>query len=379
MTVDLIEPAKLSDLIALIYDCAIDPAAWPVALEAMRLELGLFNSSLDLLALPEGQSLLNCTTNIPAPYRERMTELAPHIAAIWSPAMAPDRPMDEPIVFTQLGVPPETLDNNPYWREWIEPQGICDALALKLAHDERTIAGVAFGRHRDGPPIDRRTIALARLLLPHLQRAAAINRLLDVAALRESTFMALFDGLRAPIILVDGALRIVHANPSANRVMDADTGLRSHAGVLSLKDKSAHAALAAAVRAATEEVASMGAPGLGLPSRAAGSEAALLHVLPLRPDHPAQPRLAAVFVADPAATQTTAPPSIAALFGLTPGESAVFAQIAAGNDVPRTANALGVAPSTVRTHLQRVYDKTGVRRQAELVMLSLSLAMPMLG
>ena len=65
-----------------------------------------------------------------------------------------------------------------------------------------------------------------------------------------------------------------------------------------------------------------------------------------------------------------------ALFGLTAAEAAVFEQIAAGRDVPRAAAALGVAQSTVRTHLLRIYDKTGVRRQAELVRLSASFSLP---
>jgi len=36
---------------------------------------------------------------------------------------------------------------------------------------------------------------------------------------------------------------------------------------------------------------------------------------------------------------------------------------------PEVAEALGVAASTVRTHLGRVYAKTGVARQADLVKL----------
>jgi DNA-binding CsgD family transcriptional regulator len=37
--------------------------------------------------------------------------------------------------------------------------------------------------------------------------------------------------------------------------------------------------------------------------------------------------------------------------------------------VPEVASVLGVSESTVKTHLQRVFDKTGANRQADLVKL----------
>jgi DNA-binding CsgD family transcriptional regulator len=41
------------------------------------------------------------------------------------------------------------------------------------------------------------------------------------------------------------------------------------------------------------------------------------------------------------------------------------------------ARVLGVAPSTIRTHLGRVYEKTGVARQADLVKLVAGFASPL--
>jgi len=57
---------------------------------------------------------------------------------------------------------------------------------------------------------------------------------------------------------------------------------------------------------------------------------------------------------------------VAAAFGLTPAESRVAVQLAAGASVPETADTLGVARSTVRTHLLQVFQKVGVNRQQDL-------------
>ncbi|CAH1656247.1 Helix-turn-helix transcriptional regulator [Hyphomicrobiales bacterium] len=53
--------------------------------------------------------------------------------------------------------------------------------------------------------------------------------------------------------------------------------------------------------------------------------------------------------------------------GLTPMEERMLALIAEGLDTIIAAKRLGIAPSTARTHLQRLFAKTGTARQSELV------------
>lgn len=60
---------------------------------------------------------------------------------------------------------------------------------------------------------------------------------------------------------------------------------------------------------------------------------------------------------------------IQGLFDLTPGEAKVAALIGAGEQLREAAGRLGIAEETARSFLKRVFVKTGVRRQAELVAL----------
>lgn len=59
------------------------------------------------------------------------------------------------------------------------------------------------------------------------------------------------------------------------------------------------------------------------------------------------------------------------LFGFTASEAAIAAGIAAGLDLGQLADARGVAIGTVRWQLKRVFAKTGVSRQCDLVRLCL--------
>jgi DNA-binding CsgD family transcriptional regulator len=47
--------------------------------------------------------------------------------------------------------------------------------------------------------------------------------------------------------------------------------------------------------------------------------------------------------------------------------------------VPEVAAALGVAATTIETHLDRLFDKTGARRQADLVKLVAGFSTPLAG
>ena len=84
---------------------------------------------------------------------------------------------------------------------------------------------------------------------------------------------------------------------------------------------------------------------------------------------------AAIFVA-PATLPVAAPEqALAALYDLTPAEAKVFSLLASGMSLATIAARLGIRHSTAKTHLQRLFAKTGAGRQAELIRLAASLAM----
>jgi DNA-binding CsgD family transcriptional regulator len=56
-------------------------------------------------------------------------------------------------------------------------------------------------------------------------------------------------------------------------------------------------------------------------------------------------------------------------FGLTPSEARVACALSDGKSTAEIAAELGVKPDTVRTHLKKIYGKTGTARQAQLVCL----------
>jgi DNA-binding CsgD family transcriptional regulator len=64
------------------------------------------------------------------------------------------------------------------------------------------------------------------------------------------------------------------------------------------------------------------------------------------------------------------------LYELTPAEQRVFELVVAGEKTAAIAQTLSVAPSTVRTHLLKVFEKTGRHTRGDLVKLSREITLP---
>jgi DNA-binding CsgD family transcriptional regulator len=89
--------------------------------------------------------------------------------------------------------------------------------------------------------------------------------------------------------------------------------------------------------------------------------------------------VAALFVRKAALAMSSRSEVIGKVFKLTPAELRVLLAIVELGGVPEVAAALGVADSTIRTHVSHLFEKTGATRQADLVKLVAGYATPMAG
>ena len=371
----------VSYLIGLIYDAAINPGSWAIALEAIRTELNFGNAALAIQSLPSGEVLMNETANIPQYYLARIADYGHEVLDQWGGLTVLMRlPLDRPFVLSRVNPDAVRFDltKNRYSLEWARPQGLIDVLAIPLARDDKAVGSVAFGRHESAGPISARELEIAHLLVPHFQRAATINRLLDLTALARSTFAAAIDTLSAPVLLVTAELRLIHANPAATEMLRTADLIRVRGGVVSTAVSGVTRALAVAVAQAGADESAIGRRGLGIPIARHDGHKAALHVLPLRRGRMAvdSEAAAAVFVAQTDAPFVAPTEVVSALFGFTPAEGRIFNQIVAGHTVDEAAAALDIGIATVKSHLKRIFDKTGVRRQLDLLRIAVSLAAP---
>lgn len=79
-----------------------------------------------------------------------------------------------------------------------------------------------------------------------------------------------------------------------------------------------------------------------------------------------------IFITDPARRSELSPALIGQMFGLTPSEARLTAELCGGADLGDAAEACGIRKATARSYLKQIFLKVGVSRQAELVQMVLA-------
>src|SRR5262249_39520507 len=182
---------------------------------------------------------------------------------------------------------------------------------------------------------------------------------------------------------VDASGRIVHANRSGHVMVAEGTILRAPGGRLGAIDSGANQALLDGFSAAEAGDVAVGRRGVALPIKGHGGDLYVANVLPLtsgarRNAGISYCAVATVFVHKAALDLPSPPEAITNEFKLTPTELRVLFAIVEVGGVPEVAEVLGIATNTVKTHLSRLFEKTGTRRQADLVTLARGFSNPLL-
>ena len=200
-----------------------------------------------------------------------------------------------------------------------------------------------------------------------------VSRLLEALILERSATRALLDRLPVGVLLVDDGARIIHMNSEAHRVLELEDGFRTDRTVLCAHHPGATADLHRLVAQATGDGKGMTGGALCL-RRPSGAPALEVVVSPLRGklSRGKTGALAVVAVSDGKGRIEGRVETAKQLYGLTPTEAAIALQLAQGLSVEESARERGICLSTVRTHVKRILDKIGVRRQSELVRILLT-------
>jgi DNA-binding CsgD family transcriptional regulator len=275
----------------------------------------------------------------------------------------------------------EFLETRAY-QEWGRPQGLVDVLNVALDKTATSAAMYCVFRHARDGRVDEQMRQRMRLIVPHLRRAVLIGKVIDLKAAEADSLADSVDGINAGMFLVDASARIVHANASGHAMLAQGSVLRAVGGKLLTKDASAEQALNEVCAMAERGDAAVGAKGIAIPLTAIEGTRYVAHVLPLtsgarRRAGATYAAAAAVFV-HKAALDTPSPQEvIAKLYKLTPTELRVLVAIMQVGGVSEVAETLGIAESTVRTHLLRLFAKTGAKRQSDLIKLVASYTSPL--
>ena len=360
------EDHELSCVVGRIYDAALDPALWTDALAKITAFVGGRAGALGSKDLVNKFVNIDCHVGLDLMYMQMHSEMYKEFDPL---ATTPLFDAGQ-VVSLPERMPYDDHRNGLLNQDRTRPQDRGDIAGAVLERPRKSRDFLSVVRSEADDMVDDEMRRRMTLVAPHVRRAVRIGKAVDRKANEAATFADVLDSLRAGLFLIDAKGVLVHANAAGRGILGADDFLRSIGGRLVARDTKINRTLQDIF--ANSGDLEIGSKGIALLLTAQGRECYVAHVLPLaaaarrRAGAPGKVA-AAVFVRRATLEIPSSPDVIRRAYQLTPTELRVLLAIVNIGGVPEVATALGVADTTIKTHVGRLFEKTGAGRQADLV------------
>ena len=258
------------------------------------------------------------------------------------------------------------FQRSEFFNDWCRPQNHLRGIALNVASGPgRRVTIMISGKVE----FDADAVATATQFAPHLTRAFRFNQLLhESRSATLSTFSALNLSERG-VLFVQQDGGIVAANELAETLLREGDGLTLRHGRLACVDPIDTSRLARALLQCILHPRDIDSSPVEV-RRLHGRANLQVYCMPITNDGwmmSGGAMKALILIADPEARLRRQAERLHRVYGLTPAEANVVVALAQGGDRAAIAERLGTSVPTVRSQLTSIFDKTGVRRQADLV------------
>ncbi len=361
---------KIADLLDEIYQSAITPEMWENLPERLAKATGGGAWAMQLVRQCESQGTFAHGVNFDPALMEAYPD---HYAAMnpWLPALR-RTPVLQLVHDWQI-VQNETLLKSEFYADFLKPQGdIHRGFGMVLVRGE--IGGLVVSCNYapgEAESIGTTGSQLLSMVGPHLRRAFDLTRLVERSAMRAGA--QVMDGIAGPhaCFALDSRSRLVACDARGEALLSEGTILKlGRDRRLRFIEDSANTAL-------DDRLEHEGRVGRGFVVPGPGTDRMLARLAPLPRPQTIAPlemilstdrAVAALIVTEPGQPGAR-DEDLQELFDLTPAESTVLRELCAGQTLAEIAAMRGVSLNTVRNQMGSLFDKTGARRQAELVAL----------
>jgi DNA-binding CsgD family transcriptional regulator len=360
--------SDLASLIAAIYEAGMDFKLWPCALKRIASAFGVPSASM----ARQGRTPSECwgaAVGIEPTMSENYLKYYYGVDPLWQSASSTSAGT---VQTDTMLIPRREWVRTEFFNDFLMPQGIDSLLnAIVLVEDGRQSVVTLHGDQQ----FDEGRVALYKLLAPHMHRAMQINIKLARAELNHIASVETLNHLDEGVLFADLNANIIFANKAAEKFF-ADRDLRQNKGRLHANSTAETATLHAVIAKCAERRTQLQQGGFVSLRRQLGRSPLSLLIAPLPLEIPgglvALEPMAVIFVNDPDKENKPTVVQLRDKFGMTPAEAGFAVEILKGDGIQAAADRLSISRSTARTHLSRIFDKTGTRRQAELVRVLIS-------
>ncbi len=361
---------RIGKVVYLVYEATLSPERWPGALSAiadiMNSKGALINGRRDdvwriLLNSPSLDAAVKAY--VEGEWWKRNPWLTPSVALGYRTG---DVYRDQDMLNEK------ELAKEPFYTEFLAHFGLKWQMAAAIQSDLGDPTGLIVQRGGDAGPYTSHEMAEFLQLSRHVEQSLRISAAVQSGTTAHGSVAAAFDAMDRPAFVLDHEQRPVAANRSAKALMDRF--FKDHDGRLHPVTPVDGHDLATVVKTAhvTDDQDTV-LPPKPLVVADANGEKTVLWSVPLLGDSAhrlglhGDKRHVLVIGQQTKSDRVVDPALLRDALGLTLGEARLAALVAAGISLQKAAVQLGIAESTARFVLKRVFGKLNIHRQTDLV------------
>lgn len=267
-------------------------------------------------------------------------------------------------------LPPAEFERTEYFNDWWQPQGLVTGYNALLFQQPGRF--MVFDVTDETGQSDQQQLRYMRLLMPHMQRAAQIGRLIARPRFEKHILLETLDRLAVGVLLLDKRKRLIHANRIARKYCMGDgLGLSADGRLYAVTHTDRTALETALERIGSADRKAI--PDAGTPLAISRHEKPPLSLLiSCLPGYStlleAFNATILIFVKAPEDRPANVAEQLARRYGFTMAESKLLDALANGSTLAEYAESRKVSINTVKVQLRALLAKTDTRRQSELLL-----------
>ncbi|MEM6413656.1 MAG: helix-turn-helix transcriptional regulator [Pseudomonadota bacterium] len=374
------------DLVGKIYELGVEADHWPEMLGEIAAFFGSDRASYNSKDLNDRWRFVDILIH-PEPdspkVRKAMAvfgELTPGDDIYWVRGRQPQH-LAKPILIGNQIVRISELERSLLYNEMLRHAGLFDNLIMPMVQGSDSVSFLNIYRPQPNNPFTEEDGLFYARLKPHLMNVVRLQTKFQHVLQLGGLASGVLDTLSFGVALVDAKGVIEFVNKKAQQELSRRSVLCERSNRLKLLSDDAHAKFTIALSRAC---------GLNAGEKAKGKKALLVGGGVSAPSidasrclqvlvYPFEPRthgsfaklvtskrLALVAIVDPHHNKNADSETLRLLYGLTPKEAEIAVLIAAGQNTNQIAASLRNSVGTVRWHINNIFSKTGVSRQADL-------------
>ncbi|MGB9114681.1 helix-turn-helix transcriptional regulator [Bradyrhizobium sp.] len=358
-------------LIDLLYESVLDVGKWSVFLEKATLHFDAHGAQIghnDLVNSRLSFSMVHGYDWSPEHMRryESLMSEDPRLKYFSSNPFKP--------IHCRMALTDAELHASRVYKEVLSIGAVEYSLGVNLVESDRALSYFLVLRDATQPRFTEVECEKMSVLIPHLARALRLERALDTLDFERQVVFSAIDSVALGVVIIDADGRIQFANKLAKDIDRRRDGISLSGGQLRFNGAE-NVNIFRHVRRSIQTSAkgSDGGSQVFKVERTSGAEAypvivssLVTHRNRLSWKGPGD-KLAVVFLRDPDHAPETRAELLQRLYGLTNSEARLTDLIALGKTLKQGAMDLGITEASARQYIKRVFKKTGVHGQPDLV------------